>query len=129
MSSRNINGSRRATDTAQMTLSFEPGVGDLYPSLRECIATGIYRRGLTKVAPFLDAAPSNLSNALAGAEKRKLGVDEFEKYMVEFKDFTPIYYLVDKYLGGAEATKDCALDEVKALAAQMQQAMRKAGLA
>lgn len=129
MSSRNISGSRRATDTAQMTLSFEPGLGDLYPSLRECIATGIYRRGLTKVAPHLDCAPSNLSNALAGAEKRKLGVDEFEKYITEFKDFTPIYYLVDKYLSEAKPIGDAATDEFRALLPLVLAAAKKAGLA
>lgn len=112
-----------------MTLSFEPGLSEQYPSLRECIATGIYRRGLTKVAPSLDYAPSNLSNALAGAEKRKFSVDEFEKYLQEFKDFTAIYYLVEKYLNECSASQDSALDEVKTLAAQMQVAMRKAGLA
>lgn len=112
-----------------MTLSFEPGVGNQYPSLLECIATGIYRRGLTKVAPSLDVAPSNLSNALARAEKRKFGVDEFEKYLVEFNDFTPIYYLVDKYLSEAKPMEGAAVDEFRALLPLVLAAAKKAGLA
>lgn len=92
---------RRATDTTQMTLSFEPGLRDRFPSLRECIATGIYQRGLSNVAPSLD----------------------------KFGDLTPIYYLVEKYLGQKDAAKDSAMDELKALAQQMQAAMKRAGVA
>lgn len=120
---------RRATDTAQMTLSFEPGLKDRHPSLRECIATGIYQRGLTKVAPSINYAPGNLSVALSADPSRKFSVDEFEEYIREFNDYSGIYYLVEKYLGKPDAAKDSAMDEIKALAAQMQQAMRKAGLA
>lgn len=127
MTSRLIRA-RRATDTTQMTLSFEPGLKDRHPSLRECIATGIYQRGLTKVAPSVDYAPGNLSVALSADPTRKFSVDEWEKYMQEWADYSGIYYLVEKYLGEPEAAKDSALDEVKALAQQMQAAMRKAGM-
>ena len=50
-----------ASTEQQLTLSFEPGISDRFGSLRECIATGVYQRGLKRVAIDLDQAPSNLS--------------------------------------------------------------------
>lgn len=120
---------RRATDTTQMTLSFEPGLRDRFPSLRECIATGIYQRGLSNVAPSLNKAPGNLSVELSDDPTRKFGVDSLEEYIDKFGDLTPIYYLVEKYLGQKDAAKDSAMDELKALAQQMQAAMKRAGVA
>ena len=120
---------RRATDTAQMTLSFEPGLKDRFPSLRECIATGIYQRGLTNVAPSLDKAPGNLSVELSDDPTRKFGVDSLETYIEKFNDMTPIYYLVEKFLGKPEAAKDSAMSEIAALASQMQRLMKQAGVA
>lgn len=120
---------RRATDTTQMTLSFEPGLRDRFPSLRECIATGIYQRGLSNVAPSLNKAPGNLSVELSEDPTRKFGVDSLEEYIDKFHDLTPIYYLVEKYLGEKDAAKDSAMDELKALARQMQDVMKRAGVA
>lgn len=120
---------RRATDTAQMTLSFEPGLSDRYRSLRECIASGVYKQGLSAVAIDLDKAPGNLSVELSDDPMRKFGVDSFETYLEKSKDYTPIYYLVEKFLGEPTATENAAFDEVRALAQQMQLAMRRAGMA
>lgn len=120
---------RRATDTAQMTLSFEPGLKDRFPSLRECIATGIYQRGLSNVAPSLNKAPGNLSVELSDDPTRKFGVDSLEEYIAKFGDMTPIYYLVEKYLGQPDAAKDSAMVEIAAVAAQLQRLMKQAGVA
>lgn len=47
----------------QLTLSFEPGLSDRYGSLRECVATGVYQRGLKRVAIDLDQAPQQFECA------------------------------------------------------------------
>lgn len=119
---------RRATDTAQMTLSFEPGLTQSYGSLRECIAAGIYKRGLSNVAPSLDKAPGNLSTELSDDPLRKFGVESFELYLERFKDFTPIYYLIEKFLGEPDAAKDSAISELSQQLAQMQELIKRAGL-
>jgi hypothetical protein len=120
---------RRATDTAQLTLSFEPGLAQRFHSLRECVATGIYQRGLHNVAPSLNKAPGNLSVELSDDPTRKLGVDSLEDYIAKFGDLTPIYYLVEKFVGEKGAAKDSAMDELKALASQLQDTLRRAGVA
>jgi hypothetical protein len=100
-----------------MQLDFEPGLVDRYPSLRECVATCIYRKGLTKVAAALDQAPSNLSVQLSAEASRHFSVDSLEKFLEEYGDFTPIYYLAEKFLGDTQESGDTELlQEFEALA-------------
>lgn len=120
---------RRATDTAQLTLSFEPGLAERFSSLRECIATGIYQRGLTSVAPSLNKAPGNLSVELSDDPTRKFGVDSLEEYIAKFGDLTPVYYLVEKFLSQSTAPKDAAMAELAEVAAKLQRLMKQAGVA
>lgn len=87
----------------QLTLSFESGISQKHRSLLDCIATGIYRKGLTNVSGVVDMAPSNLSTALSGGE-RKYGADEIERYLDKYGDYDLIYYLIDKYLKNKKAT-------------------------
>lgn len=90
----------------QLSLSFEPGLAQRHGSLRQCMAAGVYSRGLVRVAGQVDMAPSKLSEKLAGGagdRKRDIGLDELERYLDTSGDQTPILYLVDKYLSSKEA--------------------------
>lgn len=118
-----------ASTSQQLTLSFEPGLVERYSSLRECIATGIYQRGLSNVAPSLDKAPGNLSVELSEDPSRKFGVESLELYIEKFGDLTPIYYLVEKFLHKHEAEHDAALAQIAPLLAQLAPLLRKSGLA
>ena len=111
----------------QLTLSFEPGITERYSSLRECVATGVYQRGLKRVAIDLDQAPSNLSVQLSEDPSRHFSVDSLERYIAATGDRTPIEYLIAKFY--APEKTDAALDEVKRLHQQLQTAMQRAGLA
>lgn len=94
---------------SQLSLSFEPGLAQRHGSLRQCLAAGIYQRGLTRVAGQVDVAPSKLSEKLAGGvgdRKRDVGLDEFERYLDVTGDHTPVLYLVDKYLSSREAQRE-----------------------
>lgn len=112
----------------QLTLDFEPGLAERHRNLRDCIGAGIYRRGLSTCAIDLNESPGNLSNQLSDESQRKFGVDEFELYLEKSKDYTPIFYLVEKFLGKeqraqhAEAKKLAALEQIAML-------MKDAGLA
>lgn len=105
----------------QLTLSFEPGLTRKYRNVTECIATGVYRQGLPRVANRLDVAVSNLTVMLSdnpdrkAKRKRKFGVDDLENYL-ESGDLEPLYYLVEKYIPDAERmTKARALNQLNAL--------------
>lgn len=112
----------------QMVLDFEPGLVERYASLRDCVATGVYQRGLKRVAIDLDQAPSNLSVQLSDDPSRHFSVDSLEKYLDKTNDLTPIYYLVEKYIGERSNKKDAALEQLQAFGPQIIQLLQQAGL-
>jgi quinol monooxygenase YgiN len=100
-----------------------------FGSLRECIAQGVYQRGLTNVAPSLNKAPGNLSVELSEDTSRKFSVDSLEDYIERFNDHQPIYYLVSKFLDKKEAQDDDVLSpELIAAIAKMAPMLKRKGL-
>ncbi len=123
MRSSVITGSQR-----QMTLEFDETLLTAHRNLRDCVAAGICKRGLKRVAADLDTAPGNLSASLSDESTRKFGVDELERYIKEYGDKTPIYYLVAKYLGDESAARDQALGQVSELLQNLPSMLAAAGL-
>lgn len=113
----------------QLTLDFEPGLVERYRNLRDCVGTGIYKRGLSITAIDLNESPGNLGNQLSDDSQRKFGIDDFELYLQKSGDMTPIYYLVEKFLNKAEAEHDAALAQIAPILAQLAPLLKKAGLA
>lgn len=112
----------------QLTLDFEPGLAERHRNLRDCIGAGIYRRGLSTCAIDLNESPGNLSNQLSDESQRKFGVDEFELYLEKTRDFTPIFYLVEKFLSKNQQSDHEAAKKLAALE-QVQAILKSAGLA
>lgn len=113
----------------QLTLSFEAGVSERFGSLRECIATGVYQRGLKRVAIDLDQAPSNLSVQLSDDPSRHFSVDSLERYVERTGDLVPVYYLVEKFIKPRDGRQEAALAQLPALAEQLQAMLKQAGMA
>jgi hypothetical protein len=113
----------------QMTLDFEGGLCDRFQSLRECIATGVYRRGIGAVAIDLDQAPGNLSVQLSADQSRHFSVDSLEKYIETSKDLTPIYYLIEKFVETGAADLAANTAEVMALLQTIAPKLKKLGIA
>ena len=112
-----------------MTLDFEPGLSERYGSLRDCVATGVYQRGLKRVAMDLDMAPSNLSVQLSENDARHFSVENLERYLEKTGDMTPIYYLAERFLSDKGAKKDAALAEALTALKALQPLLSRAGLA
>lgn len=112
----------------QLSLDFEPGLTERYRNLRDVVSTSIYKRGLSTCAIDLNESPGNLSNQLSDESQRKFGIDELEVYLEKSKDFTPIYYLVEKFLSKPEQDSSAMQKKLEALA-EIQVLMKKAGLA
>lgn len=112
----------------QLTLDFEPGLLDRHRNLRDVVSTGVYRRGLSTTAMDLNESPGNLTNQLSDESQRKFGIDEFELYLEKSKDYTPIYYLVEKFLNRQDAEHDAAMAGLMPLLAQLAPMLKKAGL-
>ena len=112
----------------QLTLSFEPGISERHLSLRDCVAAGIYQRGLGNVAIDLNKAPGNLSVELSEDPSRNFSVDNLERYIEKTKDTAPIYYLIDKFLNDKGQKQNAALAQLAPLMLQLAPLMKQAGL-
>jgi len=115
--------------SSQLTLDFEPGLTERFSTLRECVATGVYQRGIGRVAIDLDQAPGNLSVQLSGDASRHFSVDSLERYIEKQGDLTPVYYLVEKFLSSRNVKQDAAQAQLLSLMAQLQPLIKQAGLA
>jgi hypothetical protein len=129
MSISAVKSARLSADPDQYVLSFEPGLSERFGSLRECVATGVYQRGLKRCAGDLDQAPGNLSVQLSEDTTRHLSVDSFERYIATSGDMTPLYYLCEKFLRRPDAKQHAALAQLPTVMAQMQALMKQAGMA
>lgn len=122
-------GKQNQKPANQLTLDFEAGLTERYRSLRECVATGVYQRGLSSVAIDLNEAPGNLSVQISEDGARKFGIEQFELYLEKSGDLTPIYYLVEKFLSDKSAKQDAAQAQLLSLLGQLQPLMKQAGVA
>lgn len=112
----------------QMTLSLEAGLSARYRSLVECVAAGVYQRGLGRIAAQVDVAPSHLSNQLSGGDGRKLAAETLELYIEKTGDLTPIHYLIDKFMRDPAAQQQEALAQLAKFAEALPALMQAAGL-
>ena len=112
-----------AISASQLTLNFEPGLVERYGSLRDCVATGVYQRGLKRVAIDLDQAPSNLSVQLSDDPSRRFSVDSLETYIEKTGDKTPILYLVERFL--APEIENKGIKQVETMKAKLAELMRE----
>ncbi len=111
-----------------MTLAFDESIVAAHRSLRDCVASGVYRRGLKAIAGDLDLSPGNLSVALSDDPHRKFSVDELELYIQRTGDKTPVYYLIAKFLGDEAAARDQALSEVSSMLQNLPAMLAAAGI-
>lgn len=118
------------TSADQLTLDFTPGLTERFRDLRECIAAGVYQRGLGRIAIDLNKAPGNLSVELSEDPSRKFSVDALEVYLEKTGDTQPIMYLVEKFLAPDARPKNH--EQIKALknmASELQRQLEALGAA
>lgn len=111
----------------QLTLEFEPGLTDRFRSVLDCLAAGVYHRGLKRVAADLDKAPGNLSRELSGDSDRHFSVEALERYIQTQNDLTPIYYLIARYMGDQAAAEGATLKRVESLMQEVAVLMAQSG--
>jgi len=86
----------------QITINYEAGPVDAYPTCREYIAALVHQQGRPQkaIAADMDVSPSDLSRKLApaGDDHRKFTLDDLERFIQTTSDARPVLYLVAKYL-------------------------------
>lgn len=115
----------------QLALSFEPGLATRFDSLRECVATQVYQRGLVAIAGKIDCSPSHLTEKLAGCSSdgkpRGMNLDELERYIAKTGDVTPVLYLAARYCADARAVQDEAYARLAAIVESIPGLLKTAG--
>ena len=125
----------RAADSAhQMSLQLEPGLAKKYRSLRRAAADVVYRNGLDRCAIAADEGPGNFSKSLADRQKgdttaRRFDLDALEAVLDETHDYTPIYYLIDKYLRDEQSRRDEAISRLGTMLPELTSLLKLAGVA
>jgi hypothetical protein len=106
----------RNNSNNQLTLDFEAGLVERYPTLLDCIRNGAYtnRNPLKTIAADMDVSQSDLSRKLSGnpEDPRRFSVDDLEKYIEKTGDLTPIYYLIEKHLQDEQMRQARALNQL-----------------
>jgi hypothetical protein len=120
--------------TNQMTLQLEPGLSKKFRSLRRVTAQIVYQHGLDRCAIAADESPGNFSKSLGDREKgdttaRRFDLDALEAVMDETGDYTPIYYLIDKYLKDEQASRDQAIAQLGQILPDLHKLLKQAGVA
>lgn len=113
----------------QFTLDFQPGLIDRFPRWEDTFVHAVYssRLGLNGVAAKLDQSPSDLSKRLSGEETRPLRVKDALGIIEATEDYTPVYWLLERFLRDPDAKKKEALARLPALMAQMESLLAAAG--
>jgi len=104
----------KGSNPTQLVLDFKPGLCERFRSVRDCVAQGVYQRGLKTVASDLDVAPGNLSVQLSDDTVRHFSTDSLERYIEVTGDRKPIYYLCERFLGDkcGTSSKDELVDRL-----------------
>jgi hypothetical protein len=81
--------------------------------LKDVVASGIYKRGLKRIAADLNTAPGNLSVMLSDSGERHFGVDLLEEYIQKTGDLMPVQYLIARYMQSAADSEAATLKRVE----------------
>lgn len=113
----------------QLSLDFEPGLLQRYPRWEDTFVTAVYssKVGLNGVAAAADQSPSELSKRLAwrrdsskGEEPRPLRSCDILDVLDETEDFTPIYWLIERYLKDPEVKRQEAIAKLSVIVPQLE---------
>jgi hypothetical protein len=113
----------------QFTLDFQAGVTERFPRWEDTFVHSVYssRLGLNGVAAKLDQSPSDLCKRLAGEESRPLRAKDVLGVIEATQDYTPVYWLIEKFLKDPDAKKQEALARIPGLVAALEATLAAAG--
>jgi hypothetical protein len=116
-------------EVIQLSMSFAPGLTREFKTLRQVTQSAVLRTrgGVSAVAAAVDKQPSLLGRKLQGSPDdphRTLDIDDWEDVLaelVEQGDFSPIFYLLEKFKLSAEQRQSAAVTQLAALLPQVAQ--------
>lgn len=117
----------------QLSIDLEPGLTARFRSLKQACAHAVYasRKGLSGVAGDMDMSPSELSKRLSDSDStdnRPLRTEDVEQIVESTADYTPVYYLVERFLRDPKAKRDQALAQMAEMAPMLIALAEQAGV-
>lgn len=113
----------------QVTINFEAGYAEAYPSLREFVAYRTHQQGKPQkaVAADVDYSPSHWSRKCSQSpdDSMRMTADDVESFIETQDDISPVLYLVEKYCTKRDRIADLEAEIAKLKAAQ--QSVRSVG--
>jgi hypothetical protein len=108
---------------AQLTLDFEPGVTERYPTAMDCLRAAVYAspRPVKTIAADMDLSASTLSRKLNQDpdDPRRFSLDDLEHYIKATGDTAVVEYLAVKYLQSDEHRRQQALNTANRLLSEL----------
>lgn len=114
----------------QFTLDFQAGLTQRFPRWRDTLVHAVYnsRSGLNGCASKCDISPSDLTKRLSGADDyRPLRDTDVLAIIEETNDFTPIYWLLERFLKDPDAKRQEAIARLPGLMAAIEATLEAAG--
>lgn len=110
----------------QFELDFEGGLVERYPNFLDCVRASVYGCGrqFKAVAADLDMSASALSQKLADQTDNHFALRRLPELLEATKDYTPIFWLVEKYLDDPEAKRRRSLERVAQLLPELQRLLK-----
>lgn len=113
----------------QFTLDFQDGLTERFPRWRDTFVHAVYssRAGLNGAAASCDVSPTDLTKRLsADHPERPLRMDDCLAIIESTKDYTPIYWLIERFLRDPDAKKHEALARIPGLVAALEATLEQA---
>ncbi len=116
----------------QLTLQLQPGLSQRFRTLREVMhwCALNHRGGVASIAADVDMSPSQLARKLAGNDDdphRTLDIDDWVRVLAETGDYTPLYWLIEKFLPSDDQKRRAAVDQLSTLVPQLAALLVDAG--
>lgn len=109
--------------TAQLTLGFEPGALERYPTAMDRLRAAVYAaaKPIKTIAADMDMSSSALSRKLAQDpdDPRRFSVDDLERYVASTGDTSVVEYLAAKCLQSDEQRRAQTLSAATRLLAEL----------
>lgn len=103
----------------QLTLTFEPGLVERYPTALDVVRRVAYghRNKLQVIAAEMDLSQSSLTRKLAQHpdDPRRFSLDDLERFIVATGDVTVVEYLAAKYLQSDDQRRASAISATEGL--------------
>ncbi len=108
---------------AQLTLDFEPGLVDRFPSAMDALRAAAHggRKPLKSIAMDMDLSTSCLSRKLNAdpEDPRRFSLDDLEAFIRSTGDTSVVEYLAAKYLQTDDMRRTQALNQATRLLAEL----------